>query len=86
MRSRSPIKTLAMLTAALGVGLGGQVAASNPHAGKGAILQLPRQYSKRDLELLKAGGSPYRNRNPWPYRGKNRAQRQRLSAGFMAMS
>ena len=86
MRSRSPIKTLAMLTAALGVGFGGSPSVANPHAGKGAILQLPRQYSKREIELLKAGGSPYRTRNPWPFRGKNRAQRQRLSAGFMAMS
>lgn len=84
MRSRSPIKTLAMLTAALGVGFGG--AASNRDASKSITLQLPRQYSKRELELLKEGGSAYRTRNPWPYRGKNRAQRQRLSAGFMAMS
>lgn len=92
MRSRSPIKTLAILTAAAALGAGGGMAqmlpvnASNNSIEKGAILRLIRQPSKREQKLILAGASRFRTRAPWPYRGKNRAQRQRLSAGFMAMS
>ena len=84
MRSHSPIKTLAMLPL-LAIGLGGihSPQAQGQFTGsKSAILQMPQATSKRQLELIRAGGSPYRSRKPWPYRGKNRAQRQRLAAAF----
>lgn len=73
-----------MLSAALGLGAGafGSAAQANPHSSKGAVLQLPLQYSKREMELLRAGGSPYCNRKPWAFRGKNRSQRNRLATAF----
>lgn len=84
MKRQSPVKTLAMLTAAIGLGAGafGAAQQANPHASKGAILHFPQAASKRQIEMLRAGRSGGHNRKPWPYRGKNRSQRQRMAEAF----